>query len=118
MPIPLLAASAALWRDDSHVEENRKLYREKFDRADQLLAGRFEYYRPAGGFYLWLNVGDGEAAAAKLWGEAGVRVIPGGYLARPDSSGTNPGAPYIRIALVQEPEFISEALSRIVETLS
>jgi N-succinyldiaminopimelate aminotransferase len=118
VPIPLLAASAALWRDDSHVEENRKLYREKFDRADQLLAGRFEYYRPAGGFYLWLNVGDGEAAAAKLWGEAGVRVIPGGYLARPDSSGTNPGAPYIRIALVQEPEFISEALSRIVETLS
>ncbi len=118
LPIPLLAASAALWRDDAHVEENRKLYREKFDRADQILNGRFDYYRPEGGFYLWLNVGDGEKAAAKLWGEAGVRVIPGAYLARPDATGINPGAPYIRIALVQEPEFIGEALGRIVETLS
>lgn len=118
LPIPLLAASAALWRDDAHVEENRKLYRQKFDLADQILAGRFDYYRPEGGFYLWLNVGDGEAAAAKLWGEAGVRVIPGGYLARADQTGVNPGAPFIRIALVQEPEFISDALSRIVETLA
>ena len=117
LPIPILAASAALWRDDGHVQENRKLYRQKFDRADQILGDQFGYYRPAGGFYLWLDVGDGEAAARKLWQEAGVKVIPGGYLARPDASGLNPGAPYIRIALVQEPEFISEALSRVVETL-
>lgn len=117
VPIPLLEASAALWRDDAHVEENRRLYRQKFDIADQILNGHFDYYRPAGGFYLWLNVGDGEAAAAKLWGEAGVRVIPGGYLARPDTSGTNPGTPYIRIALVQDPGFISEALISITKTL-
>ncbi|MFP6712976.1 MAG: aminotransferase class I/II-fold pyridoxal phosphate-dependent enzyme [Rhodospirillales bacterium] len=118
LPVPLQAASAALWRENEHVEKNRKLYRQKFDLADQVLGGRFGYYRPAGGFYLWLDVGDGEKAAAKLWGEAGVRVIPGAYLARPDADGINPGEAYIRIALVQELEFISEALSRIVETLA
>ncbi len=117
LPLPILAASAALWRDDNHVQENRKLYRQKFDRADQILGDQFGHYRPEGGFYLWLDVGDGEAAARKLWQEAGVKVIPGGYLARPDASGRNPGAPYIRLALVQEPEFISEALGRVVETL-
>ncbi|MBT3991308.1 MAG: aminotransferase class I/II-fold pyridoxal phosphate-dependent enzyme [Rhodospirillaceae bacterium] len=118
LPIPILAASAALWRDNNHVEVNRKLYRQKFDRADQILTGRFDHYRPQGGFYLWLNVGDGEKAAFKLWQEAGVKVIPGAYLARPDAAGLNPGAHFIRIALVQEPEFISEALSLVVETLS
>ena len=117
LPIPILAASAALWHDDDHVQENRKLYRQKFDRADQILGEQFGHYRPEGGFYLWLDVIDGETAARRLWMEAGVRVMPGGYLARPDASGFNPGTPYIRIALVQKLEFISEALGRVVETL-
>jgi succinyldiaminopimelate transaminase len=116
-PMPLLAASAALWRDDGHVVKNRALYSQKFDCADKILANQFDYYRPAGGFYLWLNVGDGETATTKLWGQAGVHVIPGSYLARPDKLGGNPGSPYIRIALVQKPEFVSEALTRIVNTL-
>jgi len=117
LPIPILAASAALWHDDDHVQENQKLYRQKFDQADQILGEQFSYYRPEGGFYLWLDAIDGETAARRLWMEAGVRVMPGGYLARPDASGFNPGTPYIRIALVQKLEFISEALGRIVETL-
>ena len=117
LPIPLLAASAALWRDEAHVEANRVLYRRKFDIADQIMAGRFGYYRPAGGFYLWLDVGDGEQAAKALWGEAGVRVIPGTYLARPDGDGVDPGKPYIRVALVQEPDVIADALHRIADTL-
>jgi len=117
VPGPLLAASAALWRDNSHVTENRKLYRQKFDCADEILAGKFGYYRPAGGFYLWLNVGNGEKASLKLWKEAGVRVMPGCYLARNDKKNTNPGAAFIRIALVQKPEFIQEALIRLKETI-
>ena len=60
---------------------------------------------------------DGEQAAARLWEKASVRVIPGAYLARPGESGSNPGEPYIRIALVQNPELISEALGRLVDTL-
>lgn len=117
IPMPLQAASAALWRDDGHVEENRRIYARKFDLADQLLSGRLGYYRPEGGFYLWLDVGDGEAAAAKLWTEAGIRVIPGAYLARPDHTGLNPGAGYIRVALVQMPEEIGPALGKLAEIL-
>jgi aspartate/methionine/tyrosine aminotransferase len=114
---PVLAASAALWRDEKHVEENRALYRRKFDVADQIMSGRLGYYRPDGAFYLWLDVGDGEEATKALWGEAGIRVIPGTYLAR-EIDGLNPGKPYIRVALVQEPEVIAEALHRIVDTLT
>lgn len=114
---PILAASAALWRDEAHVEENRVLYRRKFDVADQIMGGRLGYYRPDGAFYLWLDVGDGEDAARRLWGEAAVRVIPGTYLAR-EENGINPGKRYIRVALVQEPDVIADALHRIVETLA
>jgi len=117
VPGPLMAASAALWKDNKHVEKNRALYRQKFDCADQILTGKFDYYRPAGGFYLWLNVGNGEAATKMLWEKAGIRVIPGSYLARKDKSGENPGAEFIRIALVQKPEFIHEALVRAIDTL-
>ena len=117
IPGPIQVASEALWRDNQHVEKNRALYRKKFDCADEILMGKFNYYRPDGGFYLWLNVGNGEEAAVTLWEKAGVRVIPGSYLARSDEEGKNPGAEFIRIALVQEPEFINEALSRIIGAL-
>ena len=116
-PLPLLAASAALWRDEAHVEANRVLYREKFDRAAVRLGGRFGFARPAGAFYLWLDVGDGEAAAAALWREAALRVIPGAYLARGVSGGANPGAAYIRAALVHDIETTEDALDRLSRVL-
>ena len=117
MPMPAMAASAALWDEESHVEENRRQYREKFDIAEDLLSGRFEFYRPAGGFFAWLNVGDGEAAAAHLWREAALRVLPGAFIGRSDVTRTNPGDSYIRVALVDDPETTREALRRLVEAL-
>ena len=116
-PLPLLAAATALWRDEAHVEANRALYSAKFDLADVILGNRFGYSRPGGGFYLWLDVGDGEAAALKLWREAALRVIPGVYLARPGPDGRNPGAGYIRCALVHDLETTQEALRRLANTL-
>ena len=62
-------------------------------------------------------MGNGEKAALKLWKEAGVRVMPGNYLARNDKNNENPGTAFIRIALVQKPEFIQEALIRLKETI-
>ena len=106
--------------DEAHVEENRRLYRIKFDLADQILGNRYGYRRPAGGFCVWLDVserGGDEAAAIKLYRDAGVRVIPGSYLARPQADGSNPGAGYIRLALVADSETTAEALHRLVETL-
>lgn len=116
-PLPLLAAATALWQDEAHVEENRTRYRRKFDLADDFLTGKFGYYRPDGGFYLWLDVGDGEAAALRLWQEAAMRVIPGIYLAKTDEQGQNPGAGYIRCALVHDLETTEQALQRLSATL-
>ena len=113
----VLAAATALWQDEAHVEANRALYRRKFDLAERRLGGRFGFYRPPGGFYLWLDVGDGEAAAASLWHDAALRVIPGAYLARTDADGTNPGAAYIRAALVHDIETTEDALDRLSRIL-
>jgi succinyldiaminopimelate transaminase len=116
-PMPLLAASAGLWRDEAHVVANRALYRQKFDLADEILGDRFGYFRPGGGFYLWLDVGDGEAAALNLWQNAALRVIPGTYLSKSNAAGQNPGASYIRCALVHDVETTKQALHRLRSTL-
>ena len=78
------------------------------------------YVRPAGGFFLWLDVskhGGSEIATKRLWAEAGVRVVPGRYLAREQADGSNPGADFIRVAMVQDKAATAEALHRIVATL-
>ena len=98
--MPAMVASAALWDEESHVEDNRCQYRKKFEFAEALLSGRFEFYRPAGGFFLWLNVGDGVAAAAHLWREAALRVLPGAFIGRSEITRNNPRDRYIRVALV------------------
>src|SRR5262249_46282496 len=114
---PALAASAALWRDEAHVEEVRARYDRCFAIAERVLAGRFGCKVPRGGFFLWLDVGDGETAARRLWAEAGIRVLPGAYMARADETGRNPGAPYIRVALVHEPAGVEEGLGRLARIL-
>jgi N-succinyldiaminopimelate aminotransferase len=112
-PLPVYAAAAAAWREEAHVEENRALYRAKLDIAEQQLADRAGFYRPPGGFFLWLDVGDGEAAAKRLWQDGAIRVLPGAYLARPGGNGANPGQPYIRVALVHDLATTGEALERM-----
>ncbi len=116
-PYPLLAAAAALWGDEKHVEANRALYRQKFDLADKILANSHGYFRPGGGFYLWLDVEDGEKASLKLWREGALRVIPGRYLSKDDYQGRNPGAQYIRCAMVHDTQTSELALTRIMNIL-
>ncbi len=117
VPMPSLAAATALYRDEVHVEANRALYRAKLDAAARIFGTNYGFYRPGGGFFLWLDVGDGEAAARTIWRHAGVVTLPGGYLARPDASGFNPGASYLRIALVHDLETTISGLTRIARAL-
>jgi aspartate/methionine/tyrosine aminotransferase len=120
VPVPMQHVAVAAYGDEAHVEENRRLYSAKFDLADQIIGNRYGYERPAGGFFLWLDVsrnGGSEAATKRLWQEAGVRVVPGCYLAREQADGSNPGADYIRVAMVQDKEATAEALHRLVELL-
>lgn len=126
LSLPAQAVSAAAWRDEAHVTASRALYQQKFRIADRVL-GSMPGYRPAeGGIFLWLPVGDGEAAARKLWARAGIQVLPGAYLSRQvgkdspvkDSSGAgNPGAGFIRVALVDTPQATRAALIRLRDVL-
>jgi N-succinyldiaminopimelate aminotransferase len=119
VPIPAQRVAIAAYNDEAHVDESRELYGQKFDLADQILGNRYGYRRPAGGFLLWLDVsayGGDEAVTLRLWKQAGLRVIPGSYLAR-EQDGFNPGAGYIRVAIVQDRNTTAEALHRLVATL-
>lgn len=121
MPGPTQHVSAAVWSDEAHVEANRAAYRAKYDVCDRLLAGRYGYRRPAGGFFLWLNVhnfGGASDAAVTLWKRTGVKVLPGAFLAQAGRDGTNPGADYLRLALVHDAATIAEALERFVVVLA
>ncbi|HET7154186.1 MAG TPA: aminotransferase class I/II-fold pyridoxal phosphate-dependent enzyme [Hyphomicrobiaceae bacterium] len=119
VPLPAQRVAIAAYNDETHVEDSRRLYVQKFDLVDQILGDRYGYRRPAGGFLLWLDVsayGSDEAVTHRLWTQAGLRVIPGSYLAR-EQDGFNPGAGYIRVAIVQDRDTTAEALHRLVATL-
>jgi aspartate/methionine/tyrosine aminotransferase len=120
MPIPVQWASAAIWRDETHVEASRAIYRAKFDLAACHLGNRFGKVRPDGGFFLWLDVthfGGGEKTAVTLWKSTGVRVLPGAYLTRVEAGRPDPGSGYIRIALVHDLEATETALVRVAQVL-
>ncbi|MGD9773232.1 succinyldiaminopimelate transaminase [Diaphorobacter sp.] len=113
------AASIAAWNDESHVEENRALYCQKFEQVTPMLAQVMDVRLPDAGFYLWAKVPDTLAMtdtsfAQALLAQYNVTVLPGSYLAR-DTGGVNPGAQRLRMALVAETAECVEAASRIVQ---
>jgi N-succinyldiaminopimelate aminotransferase len=120
VPVPAQHVAVEAYGDEAHVEENRRLYAAKFDLADAIIGSRYGYQRPDGGFFLWLDVsrhGGSESVTKRLWAEAGVRVVPGRYLARAQADGSNPGEDYIRVAMVQDKAATAEALHRLVAVL-
>jgi aspartate/methionine/tyrosine aminotransferase len=121
VPGPAQHVSAAVWADEAHVAVNRDAYRAKYDVCDRFLKDRYGYRRPAGGFFLWLDVskfGGGSDAAVTLWKRGGVKVLPGAFLAQAGRDGTNPGTNYVRLALVHDAATIAEALERFVVVLA
>lgn len=120
MPIPAQYAAAACWRDEAHVAESRALYQEKYRIADDVLGNLPGYSAPEAGFFLWIDAGDGEAAALKLWREAGVRALPGGYLSRPVDpalGGGDPGTRYVRLAMVAPAADVRRGLEAVRDVL-
>ena len=117
MPGVVQAAAAAAFGEEQHVTVIRNAYRTKYDLCDKLLKGKFGYARPDGGFFLWLDVkelGGGVAVTKRLWAEKGIKVVPGAYLAATDEHGVNPGADFIRVALVHDLATTRDALERLV----
>ncbi|MEZ5851938.1 MAG: aminotransferase class I/II-fold pyridoxal phosphate-dependent enzyme [Hyphomicrobiaceae bacterium] len=117
MPGVIQHASIAVWSEEQHVSAIRQAYRAKFDACDEVLKGRMGYRRPAGGFFLWLDMshlGGGVDATVTLWKRCGVKVVPGAYLCQVNPQGINPGERYVRVALVHPVATIREALERVV----
>lgn len=106
------AAAIAAWQDEQHVQHTRADYARKFAAAQDILGAALPIETPAGGFYLWPQVGDGEAFVRTLYGAEHVRCLPGAYLAR-DAHGVHPGRDRVRIALVGSLEDCVEGLQRI-----
>ncbi|HZP91421.1 MAG TPA: succinyldiaminopimelate transaminase [Burkholderiales bacterium] len=109
------AASVAAWGDEAHVEENRRMYREKFDAVLPLLRAVTRVDMPDAAFYLWLATPIPDTEFAKgLFEHYNVTVLPGSFLAR-EARGVNPGANRVRIALVAPLAECVEAAGRIRE---
>jgi len=110
------AASIAAWRDEAHVVENRRLYREKYDAVIPRLQRTLKLERPQAGFFLWADIREtglsDEAFTRALYAERNVVVLPGSYLTH-SSEGHDPGAGHVRIALVASLEECLEGADRI-----
>ena len=111
------AASIAAWQDEAHVLDNRRQYREKFAAVAPLISAVLGTAMPDASFYLWARV-DHRAAisdtqfARALAADYNVVVLPGSFLAR-EAQSVNPGAGFVRIALVAPLAECLEAADRI-----
>ena len=108
------AASIAAWNDELHVRANRALYAQKFARLAPRVRSALAAHEPDAAFYLWARAGGDDAEfARRLYAEENVTVLPGSYLGRA-TGGVNPGAGFVRIALVAAFDECEEAVDRLV----
>ncbi len=112
------AASTAAWNDESHVAENRRMYREKFSQVKSLLTGTLAIRLPDASFYLWIKTPVSDTEFTKrLYRDYNVTVLPGSYLGR-NVRGINPGENFVRIALVAPLDACMDAAGRIKNLLN
>jgi N-succinyldiaminopimelate aminotransferase len=118
MPLPTQHASIQAWKDEHHVIENRRLYREKFAAFINILSDICTITKPPASFYVWLKtpISDTEFAQ-QLFSQQNITVLPGSYLSR-DCDGINPGLNHVRIALVAPLDECIEAAHRIKNFLN
>src|SRR5438128_3074794 len=50
VPVPAQRVAIAAYADETHGEENRRIYAQKFAFADEIICKRFGYRRPTGCF--------------------------------------------------------------------
>lgn len=113
LPLPTQYASIAAWKDETHVQENRMLYRQKFTAFINILKDVCNINKPAASFYIWLKTPINDADfAQQLFAQQNITVLPGSYLSR-DAHGINPGNNHVRIALVAPLAECIEAANRI-----
>lgn len=113
MPIPTQHASIQAWNDETHVVDNRKLYREKFNAFAGIVSDACAITIPPGGFYIWLKTPVSEIQfAQRLFASENVTVLPGSFLSRTFNE-SDPGRDHVRIALVAPIDECVDAAKRI-----
>lgn len=120
MPVQHQLASIVAWQDEAHVEQNRQLYRQKFDLFLSELGQLLPFQKPDAGFYFWLNVDDDERFARHLYEKANITVLPGRYLSRnvlQDHVQGNPGQNHVRMALVADMNQCEQVIKRLKHIL-
>ncbi len=105
-PVPLQVAATEAWNDEEHVKGFRKIYKENFELAQEILG----IQSPKATFYIWLEVKDELEFTKKLFKQKNIKVLPGSFLGR---NGIGKG--YVRIALVENPIKTKEVLTRLKE---
>jgi len=113
MPVYCQMASIKAWSNESHVRQNRDLYRQKFRAVAEVLDDVWALEIPPASFYLWPEtpICDTEFAQ-RLYQQENVMVLPGSFLSRPVNQ-VDPGKNRIRIALVPSLDDCVEAAFRI-----
>ena len=109
MPGPVQAAGVVALDDDAHVEVQRDRYRDRLATAARALSAwsGVDIALPAGGFYLWFEVGDS-------WGFAERLAVEGGCLVSPGEFYGDAGRSHVRVAVVtsmERLELLAERLS-------
>ena len=109
LPLPLQKTAAIAWSDENHVEEFRKIYKENFVIAQDILGVDI----PEATFYIWLEVEDELKFTQDLYKQMNIKVLPGSFLGR-NGIGKN----YVRIALVENATKTKEVLTRLKEFIT
>ncbi|MFH0776401.1 MAG: aminotransferase class I/II-fold pyridoxal phosphate-dependent enzyme [Patescibacteria group bacterium] len=118
----LQAAAIAALQDEKHVLDSIEEYREKRDiLLDALASVGLPKAQTDSTFYIWQKVPDGmssEDFAKKLLDPAiAVVATPGAWISDKTTDGLNPGAGFVRFALVPTVAKVREAAERIQKNL-
>ncbi len=113
VPTPMLRAAGALYRDAQHNQAIRQHYTTSFD----ILSTHLSVTPPEGGFFLWYRLpepfgGDDAACARHLYGQWGIKTVPGSVMAKQTDDG-NPAAGYLRLAIVHDHKIVDELGQRL-----
>lgn len=111
------AAVSAL-KDETHVEEMRKVYKRIRDKlCNTLKEVGFEVKPPEGSLYLWLKAPRGftgiELAERLLDPTIAIATLPGEWLSQPLPDGTIPGKQYVRFSFTVEESEVEIACERL-----
>jgi N-succinyldiaminopimelate aminotransferase len=119
LPNNVQRASAYAWTNYDDVARSRELYRQKFEivrEAFQAIDRPITV--PDGTFYCWLDILDlnqsDEEFALDLAKETGILTFPGSYFSVVHD-GINPGAGFIRIALIDTVEATKNTVHSVTQ---